>query len=407
MDIEKLKASVIKEVDAKQSQLKELSLKIHANPELGFKEVKAAGWLTDYLEKNDFSVERGICELPTAFRASYGKGKPVVGIIAEYDALPGVGHACGHNLICTMSVGAGIAAKLAVDQIGGSVVVVGTPAEEIWGGKSLMADRGGFDNLDTAMMVHPGVADVINTRTNDEGSLAAWPLEVEFFGKEAHAAAKPEEGINALEAMLLSFTAINSLRQHIQSSARIHGVITDGGQAVNVVPGHTAAAFLIRAEDMKYLEELKQRVLNCFIGAATATGARFEYKWTEAYYAPFLNNLTLARLFKPNMEALGRKVLPARPGKASAGRGSTDMGNVSQVVPAISGTVAIASKGVAGHSPEMAEAAASETGIKGMLDSAKTLAMTAVDLLADTEMVTKAKKEFQAAKKKTETPKPN
>ncbi|MDP3879797.1 MAG: M20 family metallopeptidase [Dehalococcoidales bacterium] len=393
MEVNELKTAVSREVEANKDRLNELSLKIHANPELGFHEVKAAEWLTAFLEENSFSVERGICELPTAFRASYGQGKPVIGLVAEYDALPGLGHACGHNLICMMAVGAAIASKLVVDRgKKGTISVVGAPAEEIWGGKAIMADRGGFDHLDTAMMVHPGTANAVTTH-----GLAAWPLNVEFFGKSAHAAAKPEEGINALEAMLLSFTAINSLRQHIRSTARVHGVITDGGQAVNAVPAHAAGSFLVRAEDMKYLEELKQRVLNCFIGAATATGARLEFKWGEGYYAPFLNNMTMARLFQRNMQSLGRTVRLARPGKSY---GSTDMGNVSQIVPGIHPSVAIAPKKVLGHSPEMAVAAASEAGLKGLIDGAKALAMTAVDLFTSEETLSQVKAEFQAAKKR-------
>jgi len=226
LDIEKLKASVIGEIDARRHQLSELSLTIHSNPEPGFQEVKAASWLTQYLEENGFCIERGICELPTAFRGWYGQGKPAIGILAEYDALPELGHACGHNLIAVSAVGAGIASKLAIDRFGGAILVIGTPAEELYGGKAIMADRGAFDSLDMAMMVHPGVHNAATTQ-----ALACQTLEVEFFGKAAHAAAQPEAGINALEAMLQSFASINSLRQHIKDKARIHGIITDGGKA--------------------------------------------------------------------------------------------------------------------------------------------------------------------------------
>ena len=386
LDIEKLKASVKGEIDACCHQLRELSLKIHSSPELGFKEVKAAAWLTQYLEENGFSIERGICELPTAFRGSYGRGKPTIAILAEYDALPNLGHACGHNLIAAGAVGAGVASKLAIDQFGGSILVVGTPAEELYGGKAIMADRGAFDNLDMAMMVHPGAHDTATTQT-----LACQGLEVEFFGKAAHAAANPEAGINALEAMLNSFAAINSLRQHIRDKARIHGIITDGGEAANVVPAHSAGNFIVRAEDEAYLAELKERVINCFIGAATASGARLEYRWAGIRYAPLRNNLTLARLFRQNMQSLGRKVKLSDP---SQDFGSTDMGNVSQVVPSIHPRVAIAPAEVLVHSPQFTEAAASEAGIKGLLDAAKALAMTVVDLVANPEIVIKIKEEF-------------
>ena len=386
MDLEKLKAQVTEDVDAHHHQLRELSLKIHDNPELGFQEVRASDWLTRYLEENSFSIERGICELPTAFRASYGQGKPAIGILAEYDALPDLGHACGHNLIAACAVGAGVASKPVIDQFGGSILVIGTPAEEAHGGKIIMAKRGAFDNLDAAMMVHPETRDGSTTQ-----SLACETLDVEFFGRAAHAAAQPEAGINALEAMLQSFAAINSLRQHIISTARIHGIITDGGDAANIVPDHSAGNFMVRAMDDVYLDELKQKVLNCFIGASTATGARLEYKWGDTRYATMRNNLTLARLFTRNLQSLGRRVTLSGHGE---GFGSTDMGNVSHLVPSIHPHVGIADKEISTHSPQFALAAASDTGIKGMLDAAKALAMTVVDLLANAETLTKVKEEF-------------
>ena len=386
-DVETLKTSTIKDIEASRSQLSELALKIHSNPELGFREVKAAAWLTQYLEQNGFSVERGICELSTAFKAGYGHGKPIIAIMAEYDALPGLGHACGHNLISTCAVGAGVASKLAIDRYGGTILVIGTPAEEIHGGKVTMADRGAFDNLDVAMMVHLG-----QYNSPVFYAFAAQGLEVEFFGETAHAAAAPEAGVNALEAMLLSFAGINSLRQHIRDKARIHGVITDGGEAVNVVPAHSAADFLIRAEDDTYLDELKQKVMNCFIGAATASGARLEYKWADIRYATMDNNPILARLFSYNLQSLGRKVIMPDPSKLS---GSTDMGNVSQLAPSIQAVVGITSPGVAFHTSEFALAAASDAGINGLIDGARALAMTVVDLVSDSEVVMKIKKEFQ------------
>ena len=386
MDIERSKALVIGEIEARHHQLGELSQKIHSNPELGFQEVKAADWLTQYLEENGFSVERGICELPTAFRGSYGQGKPAMAILAEYDALPELGHACGHNLIAASAIGAGVAAKSAIDRFGGSIIVIGTPAEELYGGKAIMADRGAFDNLDIAMMVHPGTHNVATTE-----ALACQALEVEFFGKAAHAASRPEAGINALEAMLQSFNAINSLRQHIKPKSRVHGIITDGGKAANVVPAHSAGVFLVRAEDDTYLNELKQKVLNCFIGVATASGARLEYRWGDISYAPLRNNLTLAQLFRQNMEILGRKMPLSDP---SSSFGSTDFGNVSQLVPSIHPFVAIAPVEEGVHSAQFATAAISEAGIQGLLDAAKALAMTVVDLVANPEIVVKVKDEF-------------
>lgn len=385
LDIEKRKALVIRAVDAQRDRLVSLSQKIHSNPELGFQESKASSWLADYLEKNGFSMERGICDLPTAFRATYGRGEPAIAILAEYDALPKLGHACGHNLIGTSAVGAGVAAKSAIDEFGGTVMVIGTPSEELYGGKAIMAERGAFSEIDIAMMAHPGIHDIATTE-----ALACQTLDVEFFGRAAHAAARPEAGINALEAMLLAFAAINSLRQHIRDRARIHGIITDGGEAANIVPAHSAGSFLVRAEDDAYLDELTKRVLNCFVGAATASGARLEYKW-GIRYATMRNNQVLARLFSQNMQHLGRKPYPTDPGKAF---GSTDMGNVSQLVPAIHPIVAVASAEEDVHSLQFASAAASEAGNQSLLDAAKALAMTVVDIAASPEVRIKIKEEF-------------
>jgi amidohydrolase len=390
LDTEELKTSVIGEIDTRRDQLSELSQKIHTNPEIAFQEVKAANWLTGYLKENGFTVEKSVCGIATAFRASYGQGKPVIAILAEYDALPKLGHACGHNLIATSAVGAGIASKLAIDKFGGRVQVMGTPAEEIYGGKITMAERGAFDGADAAMMVHPGVRNTATIR-----SLACQTLDVEFFGRAAHAAARPAEGINALEAMVQSFAAINSLRQHIKDRARIHGIITDGGEAANVVPSHSAGNFIVRAEDDDYLDELKEKVINCFVGAATASGARLEYKWGQVRYAALRNNLTLARLFRQNMRSLGRRI-PLFDPKSSFG--SSDMGNVSQLVPGIHPSVAIAPVKVLSHSLEFASAAASETGLRGLLDAAKAMAMTTVDLVARPELVDRAKEEFRQGK---------
>jgi len=381
-----LKAEVSRQVEQQRQELIELSLKIHANPELGFKEEKASAWLTDYLTRNGFQVENGIGGLTTAFKAAYGSSKPVIAMLSEYDALPEIGHACGHNIIAASAVGAGVASKCVVDNCGGTVVVFGTPAEELFGGKVFMLREGVFDEVDAAMIVHPGVRDAATTE-----ALACIGLDIEFFGKAAHAAAYPERGVNALEAMILAFNAVNSLRQHIKDRARIHGIITRGGEAANVVPAYSAAAFLVRAMDNSYLDELKQKVLNCFEGAALATGARLDYRWSEVSYAPMKNNLALAQLFAQNLQSLGRRVELFEP---HFGFGSTDMGNVSQVIPAIHPSVAIVSPDVLLHSADFAVAAASESGHKGLLDAAKALAMTVVDLLSEPQALAKVKGEF-------------
>ncbi len=386
MDTKQLKNLVLSELETGRRRLVELSMQIHSNPELGFHEDRAADLLTDFLGENGFSLERGICGLPTAFKARYGTGKPFIAILAEYDALPNLGHGCGHNIISTSATGAGMAARTAVDHLGGSIFVIGTPAEEMYGGKAIMAEKGAFKELDAAMMVHPGTVDTATIQ-----ALACQTLDIEFFGKEAHAAAQPEQGINALDAMLQSYNAINALRQHIRSTARVHGIITHGGDAANVVPAHSAANFIVRAVEDDYLDELKEKILNCFIGAATATGARLEYKWGERY-APLLNNLTLARLFADNMGTLGRDIALSDPDSFF---GSTDMGNVSQIVPGIHPFVAIAGPEILLHSAEFAVAAASDNGTKGMMDAAGAMAMTAVDLLAGPEKLAEAKEEFE------------
>ncbi len=389
------RALIASEIETRRQELNELSLRIHANPEVAFREVKSAAWLAEYLKDNGFSIEKGICGLATAFRASYGEGKPAIVLLAEYDALPKIGHACGHNLIATSAVGAGVAAKLAIDKYGGTILVMGTPGEEMYGGKVIMADKGAFNDVDIAMMVHPAGLNTAATRF-----LACQALEVEFFGKAAHAAARPEVGVNALEAMLQSFAAINSLRQHIKDSARIHGIITDGGEAANIVPAHSAGQFIVRAEDDNYLDELKEKVLDCFRGSATASGARLEYKWGEVRYTPFRNNLTLARLFRRNLQSLGRRVSLYEPG---IGIGSSDIGNVSQLVPSIHPLIAIAPAKVVTHSPQFAEMAGSEAGTKALLDAAKALAMTVVDLVANPEVVAGVKEEFKRGKIRTVT----
>ncbi len=385
-----IKADINRWVDEQRSALIALSIKIHDNPEPGFKEEKASGWLTEYLAQNGFRVEKGVGGFPTAFKATYGSGKPVIALLAEYDALPELGHACGHNIIAASSTGAAVASKLTVDRYGGAVVVFGTPAEELFGGKIYLLQAGVFEGIDAAMIVHPGVRD---SATNS--ALACIGINLQFFGKAAHAAAFPEQGINALAAMILAFNAVDSLRQHIQEKARIHGIITSGGESPNIVPAHTAASFLVRAQDLEYLNELKKKFLKCFEGAAMATGARLEYKWDDVVYEPMKRNLVLARLFAQNLESLDRRVDPQ---ESYFGFGSTDVGNVSQVVPAIHPSMAITTPNVLLHSAEFVQAAVSEAGHTGLLDAAKAMAMTIADLLAEPENMASAKAEFYSSK---------
>lgn len=382
-----IKLEVVDAVESQRDELFALSRRIHDNPEIAHEETKAASWLSDYLENNGFTLHKGIAELKTAFKAVYGQGNPVIAILAEYDALPDIGHACGHNVIASAAVGAGVASKCVADLYGGTIVVLGTPAEEVSGGKIEMVQKGVFKDIDAALMIHPGSRDIASVE-----ALACISLDVEFHGKTAHAAAHPEEGINALDAMILAFNAIGLLRQHIKDRSRIHGIITKGGEVVNVIPDYTSAKFLVRVSENRYLEELKKSVVGCFEGAARSTGCKLAYKWGDRIYNTMNSNTHLAKLFAENMQSLGRKLNTF---DFKYGFGSTDMGNVSHVVPAIHPSVSITSSdNVHTHTLEFARAAISKSGDKAVLDGAKALAMTVVDLLGDGNNLDSVKKEF-------------
>jgi amidohydrolase len=385
--ISEIKSQVVDVVESQRDQLIALSHKIHDNPELAYNEVKAAGWLTEFLGKHGFIVEKGIAGLKTAFKAVYGKGSPVLAFLAEYDALPELGHACGHNIIASAATGAGIASMRAADLLGGTIVVLGTPAEEVSGGKIDMVANDVFSDIDAALMIHPGSRDIATIQ-----ALACISLDIEFFGKPAHAAAHPEEGINALDAMVMSFNAIGALRQQTMDKSRIHGIITSGGEAANVIPDYTSAKFLVRADDNYYLNELKGQVLDCFKGAARATGCKLKHKWGNRVYNTMNSNFYLADLFTENMRSLGREMQPFDP---VYGFGSTDMGNVSHVVPAIHPSISITDTVlIHTHTMEFARAAVSEVGDKAVLDGAKALAMTIVDLMSNQRNIESVNKEF-------------
>ncbi len=386
-----LKQRATAEIDRRRDELVELSLRIHATPEIAFEEHKSSAALADFLDANGFAVERGICEIPTAFRATHGTGTPRIAFVAEYDALPGIGHGCGHNIIGTASCAAGIVVKeLLADAGGGTVVVMGTPAEEAAGGKVYMIDRGAFNGLDCAMMVHPG-----NRDTAVAFALACLELDVEFHGRPAHAAARPEAGLNALDAMVAAFVNIGLLRQQVRDSARIHGIITAGGQAVNVIPHHTAAKLLVRTEEDDYMDrELKPKVLACFEGAAMATGCELEYRWGEqSRYKTMRTNMALAEAYRANVESLGRKTVAP---ESKRSMGSTDMGNVSQAVPGIHPGIAIAPQEVPIHTVEFREYARSDAGHQGLVDAAKAMAMTGIDVLVDADLRKRMKDEFES-----------
>src|SRR5215510_11934728 len=317
------KAGARERFDTIRDSMIALSHRSHANPELGYEEEKSATWLAETLANAGFTVEKGICDLPTAFIARAGKGPLHIAICAEYDCLPGIGHACGHNIIAAAAVGAGIAAARVADDVGLTISVVGTPAEEVGdaGGKILLLERGAFKGVHAAMMVHPAPFDVVEMPI-----IAASMFEVHYTGKAAHAAAFPELGINAADALTIAQTAIGLLRQHIRSSDRIHGIVTKGGDAPNIIPAHTTAKYMVRAKTLADLDEIRAKVVRCFEAGALATGAALDIVGGQKPYAEMHHDAELAAVYRRNAEALGR-VFPDPASLRAAG--STDMGNVS------------------------------------------------------------------------------
>src|SRR3989441_4001243 len=292
------RAAVRERVTASRDRLVALSHRIHAHPELAFEEERASTWCAEALDAAGFTVERGVCELPTAFVARAGKGPLHLALCAEYDCLPGIGHACGHNLIAAIAVGAGVAAARVADDVGLTVSVLGTPAEERGGGKILLLERGAFAGVHAAMMVHPAPVDVAEPAT-----LAWWEFEVRYTGKSAHASAFPEFGINAADALTVAQTAIGLLRQHIRQGDRIHGIVTDGGDAPNVVPAHTAADYIVRARTLADLDEIRTKVLRCFEAGALATAATPGGQPSGTPYAQGQPDAAPAALHRRNADA--------------------------------------------------------------------------------------------------------
>ncbi len=368
------KAGARERLGAAGQTLIDLSHRIHANPEVGFEEEQASRWVAETLADAGFAVERGACDLPTAFIARAGSGPLHLAICAEYDSLPGIGHACGHNIIAALAVGAGLAAARVADDVGLRVSVIGTPAEEVGnaGGKILLLERGAFEGVHAVMMVHPAPVDVATPKL-----IAAALFEARYTGKEAHAAAFPELGINAADALTVAQVAIGLLRQHIRATDRIHGIITKGGDAVNVVPAHTSAKYMVRSQTLDELEELTPRVFRCFEAGAVATGSRLEIAGGDKPYAQMVHHAALALLYRHNAEALGRQFvdldLPA----------STDMGNVSRALPAIHPYIGINSLPAMNHQPEFAAHCATPDADRALLDGALALAWTAIDAATD------------------------
>jgi amidohydrolase len=390
---EALKPKVAAAVDRLADELEALSHRIHDHPELAFKEERAHAWLTELLAKHGATVEREVGGLPTAFRATLeGTGRgPTIAIMAEYDALPGIGHACGHNVIATAGTGAGAALAVALGTLPfpGRVQVIGTPAEEGGAGKVRLMEAGVFKDVDAALMIHGRGGTQVWRPT-----LGIIKVKAEFYGKATHASSWPWRGVNALNGVIQLFVALDQMRQQLRPDARVHGIIVKGGEQPNIIPEYTRADFYLRALAKEYLTELLRRFTACAEGAAAATGCRVEVTPDPTIHEPMKPNRAMAALFERNLELIG---FPVDPDDGEAGYGSTDCGNVSQALPTIHPYIRIAPDGVPGHSREFAEWARSPMARAGLVAGAKALALTALDLLAFPEKLKEAKDEFATA----------
>ena len=386
-----LTARIDAHLELEAASLLELSHRIHAHPEVRFEEVQASAWLADALEARGFAVERGSGGLPTAFRASLdGRGDgPTVALLCEYDALPGLGHACGHNVIATMGAGAAFALAPLMSELPGRLLVIGTPAEEGGGGKALLLDAGVFDGVDAALMIHPEHVDQSNMPT-----LASFKWDVAFHGKPAHAAMAPHLGVNALDAVRLAFAGLDALRQQVRPDVRMHAIVTDGGAAANIIPERAAMLAVARSADAGYLfDDLAPRLRNVFEGAALMTGARLEIGDSSPAYLEMAVNVPLEETFERHARRRGRTVTPY---DLQSRSGSTDMGNVSQVLPGLHAMLAIDDVALP-HTAEFAVAARSARGDATVLDGASVLAGMAADLLSDADLLTRVRQAFHEA----------
>ncbi|MBT6338939.1 MAG: M20 family metallopeptidase [Desulfobacula sp.] len=387
-ELSRLKKQLSLKIDECSARLIEISEFIHQNPEIGFKEYKSSQALIKELQSNDFIVEKNTAGLKTAFTAvARGKeGGPAIAFLSEYDALPEIGHACGHNIIGTASLGAGIAVKSIIKELTGKVYVVGTPAEEGGGGKIIMLEKGVFKKIDISLMVHP-----FNKTYSFLPSLAAKPIEFIFYGKAAHSAISPEEGLNALDAVVQTYNSINALRLQLPGDVSIHGIITDGGLAPNIISARAAVKYAVRTKNQNYLDELMDKVKACARGAAMATGTTLEINESWAGYDAIKNNIPIDNAIKKNLKLLSIKQTP--PSMEAGGMGSLDMGNISRIMPSAHPFLAI-SDDFAVHTDQFREAAISKRGHEMMLKAAKLLAYTALDLFMDNELLEKAKQDF-------------
>lgn len=391
-DLAAVKERLAAEIDKRADVLVDASHQIHANPELCYEEHFAHDLLTGLLETEKIDVERHACDLDTAFIARAGDNDgPVIAVLCEYDALPGIGHACGHNIIGTAGLGAGIAAAALADEVGGRVVILGTPAEEGGGGKELMIQRGALDGVDAAMMVHPAGVDIARMEV-----IAIHQMKVRYHGQAAHAAAFPHKGRNALDAAVLGYMNIAALRQHIKPNERIHGIFTHGGDKPNIVPSFAAAEWYVRSATLKSLDRLKPRVVACLEAGAQAAGCEMEIEWQDPAYADMVDNRTMLTLYLENAAATGRELVESTDGGPQV-VGSTDMGNVSYVVPSIHPMIKVAPAHLSIHTPEFAEYTASADGDAAVIDGAKAMAMTIADLWLQPDVLAAVKEEFTEA----------
>jgi amidohydrolase len=372
MDAVAAKARIADHVEAHADQMVEVSHSIWEHPELCYEEHHAHDLLCDALESGGMQVERGAFDLPTAFRATAGTEGPTIAVCCEYDALPGIGHACGHNVIAAAGLGAGLAAAALAEEMGGRVMVLGTPAEEGGGGKVLMIERGALEGVDAAMMVHPADQDL-----DSMWAIAIHELSATYHGKAAHAAAAPHLGVNALDAAVLGYVNVAALRQHIRADERVHGIFTHAGDKPNIVPRSAAAQWYVRSTDLASLEVLKTRVLDCLRAGALAAGCTIEHEWRDPAYADLVDDAWLLERWCVRSTELGRP--PQDPDEVGAVIGSTDMGNVSHEVPSIHPMIAVAPAGVSIHTPEFADHARGPAGDRAVLDGAKAMAAVVVD----------------------------
>jgi amidohydrolase len=389
MDLAAAKERIRAEVEARADVLLDASHEIHAHPELNYEERFAHDLLTNVLEGEGLDVERHAFGLDTAFAATAGSSGPTIAVLCEYDALPGIGHACGHNIIATAGLGAGLAAAAIAEEAGGRVIVLGTPAEEGGGGKIKMAQRGAFEGVDAALMVHPAGFDVARMNV-----IAVQEVTATYTGEAAHAAAFPHKGRNALDAAVLGYVNVAALRQHIRPEERIHGICTKGGAKPNIVPSLAETHWMVRSPSIRTLGPLRDRVVACLQAGADASGCELALDWKDVVYADMLDNEVMVDLFVRNAAALGRTFVEPDPRRVVVG--STDMGNVSYVVPSIHPMIQAAPGGVPIHTPEFAGHARAEVGDRAVLDGALALGWTVVDLWLQEGVLAAARAEFEA-----------